>query len=406
MYVDLLVCVEAALLCIISLLTVTAFPTLEQAKHASLRRELAKGGNAQPNSGQSNYNMAYDISSIVDAEECFDPTAWCETDLVDILTDTLKEEDLDQDEFMLLINGLQAYFCDGATSAFANTTAFVHGSGEFTVTRSGNNGAVKKIELEAALDTSVLALTHVEINATADESASARAYAYRAVGSTGYNSCGTRYAPGSLRYWLCATARGDASSSAIAFATATGSASAASGTDQSTDLSVFVEAANIEEFDATITTSATSFAAAEASAAAKVYTSAFSRALVDVRATATIQDRRYTSCLTQRRYTDCHRHCSLCGVHCHSWYACQPGYYGDWRTISSSNFGQYVNEIQSQVEQSFASTFASSLAAIHVKMTIPAYFKNENGVEDTFMFPEGEEEIPVEVTTQCFATTV
>jgi len=58
------------------------------------------------------------------------------------------------------------------------------------------------------------------------------------------------------------------------------------------------------------------------------------------------------------------------------------------------------------VEQSFASTFASSLAAIHVKMTIPAYFKNENGVEDTFMFPEGEEEIPVEVTTQCFATTV
>lgn len=58
------------------------------------------------------------------------------------------------------------------------------------------------------------------------------------------------------------------------------------------------------------------------------------------------------------------------------------------------------------MKDSFASAFASSLAKIHVKMTIPAYYKNENGVEDTFMFPEGVDDIPVEVSTQCLASIV
>jgi hypothetical protein len=322
---------------------------------------------------------------------------------LDILTDALEDQVLEQEDFILLLNGLQAYFCDGATGAFANTTAFVHGSGEFTVTRTGNNGAVKQIQLDAGLDTAALALAHVDIDETAEEMIYSQAYAYRTVGSTGYNSCGTRYITDSLRYWLCATAKGDVTSNVQATASATGSGSAVGGSSQSTDVSVFVDAANIHEFNATVSTSASSFAATEASAAAEAYAYAYSRALFDVNSNATIQERNYTSCLYQERRWVCHSHCFLCGTVCHYHNVCVGGYY--WRTISNSNFRGYVNQVQSKVDESFASAFASSLAMIHVKMTIPAYYKNENGVEDTFMFPEGVEEIPVEVTTQCVATT-
>lgn len=368
--------------------------------HPTLRRAKQN----TPTNGSSDQSMGYNISLIADAEKCFDSIGWCETDLLDILAGALEEHDLEEQDFILLLNGLQAYFCDGAMGAFANTTAFIHGSGEFTVNRAGNNGAVKQISLDAGLDTTVLALAHVDINEGAEETASAQAYAYRRVGSTGVNSCGTRYVTGSLRYWLCATAKGDVSSDVEASATVTGSGTAVGGTDLSTDVSVSVTAANIQEFSATVSTSASSFAAAEASVAAEAYASAYASALVDVQSQASTQERRYTSCLYRRWETYCHRHCSFCPYHCHRHLVCVPGYY--WYTISSTVFRDLVDEVKSEVEESFATSFASSLAMIHVTMTIPAYFKNEKGKDDTLMFPEGVEEIPVEITSQCVATAV
>lgn len=339
----------------------------------------------------------------MDANECFDPIGWCDSDLLTILTEVLEAEDLESEDFALLLNGLQTYFCDAATGAFANTTAFVHGSGEFVVTRSGNNGAVKQIALKATVDTTTLSLAHVKIEEDAGEVASAQGYAYRRVGSTGFNSCGTRYITGSLRYWLCASATGSSISDAQAIANATSSGSAVGGSDQSTDVSVFVDAANIKEFNSTVSVSAMSFALSEATAAAEAFTSVYSNALVNVNSDANIQARYYSSCYYRRRVLDyCYRPCSFCGRVCKYKYICVPSYY--WRSISASTFSGHVSQVQSKVEESFASAYASSLASIIVKMTIPAYYKNENGVDDTFMFPEEVDDIPIQVTSQCVAT--
>jgi len=40
---------------------------------------------------------------------------------------------------------------------------------------------------------------------------------------------------------------------------------------------------------------------------------------------------------------------------------------------------------------------------LNVRMTIPAYFKNENGNQDTYIFPQGVNEVDAEVTSHCIS---
>lgn len=377
----------------------------EEDAHFSLRRGLdgskkKSGSGSRSQMGESkDVNIGYNISATLDVSECFDPVGWCESDLLDILTATLDNETVEQEDYTLLLNGLQAYFCNGATNAFANATGFIHGEGEFFAKRHGKNGAVKQIRLNAGLSTSTLALANVKVTESANATAESRAYAYRSAGPNGY-SCGRRYATGSLRYYLCTTATGEANSTAVASANATGHGSAVAGNAISSDVFVYVDASNIKEFNATLSTSATSFAATDASAAAQVYTAAYARALAYVATHANVE--KYYSCLYTRQVrTYCHYGCWGCSYHCHYRSVCVGG----WRSIDSSNFQYLVSQVQSTVEQSFASAFASSLAMISVKVNIPAYYKHERGGDDTFIFPEGIDDIAIEFTSQCLSST-
>jgi hypothetical protein len=75
--------------------------------------------------------------------------AWCQTDLVEIITAKLREEPyVSPEDFIVLASGLQAYYCDAAMNALDPKTAFFRGEGDFVITRHGNNGAVHKIMLD------------------------------------------------------------------------------------------------------------------------------------------------------------------------------------------------------------------------------------------------------------------
>lgn len=348
--------------------------------------------------------IEYDVAALVEPNECFDPAAWCETDLLDILTAALDQgTGVDPEDRVLLLNALQVYFCNGASTALANATGFVTGQGELSINRSGNNGAVKNIALNVGLDVASLALAVVQVDQGSASEAIAQAYAYRRSGSYG-NYCSTRYG-NSIRYYLCAHASGSASSMSIAQAAATGEASAIAGSGSSTETSVEVDGANIQEFQATVTTSASAFAATNAEAAVATFATAYASALVDVSTNAKIDEYRYNSCLYRRLIPYCYRYCYYYGCYCRYYYRyqCVGGY--EWRTISHASFRSYADQARFQVERSFADAYASAMASLHVKVTIPAYFKNEPGTQDTYIFPTGEDEIPLEVSTQCMAST-
>ncbi len=52
--------------------------------------------------------------------------------------------------------------------------------------------------------------------------------------------------------------------------------------------------------------------------------------------------------------------------------------------------------------KSFSDTFSAGLAKVGFDLAIPAYYKNEIGNDDTFIFPEGSTETDVFVTTSCY----
>jgi hypothetical protein len=53
------------------------------------------------------------------------------------------------------------------------------------------------------------------------------------------------------------------------------------------------------------------------------------------------------------------------------------------------------------VAQSFVDTVSAGLARVHVDVSIPAYYKNEIGNNDTFIFPEGSDEVEIDVVSFC-----
>jgi len=334
--------------------------------------------------------IPYNIISVVAADTCFDPTSWCEDKLFDLLTGALVKYNLTPEEFDAFLNGLQALYCDAASSAVSAAGAVVSGDGVFKLTRGGCcGGTVDEISLTVGLDAATLAL--------ADVAAYARAYADAFAYAFAKEKDCSKIEAGSLRARLCALAKGQADSQAIASGYAEASATAVGSAGVSTDVSIEVEARKINLFRALISTSISSFAAANASATADAFAAAYAAALAKIKITSEIQ--KYHRCRNKKRH--CSKICHYGKCKCY-WYSECMGECGWWTTVHSDKFKKIAEDEASDVESSFATAFASALAAIDVKMNIPAYFEDRQGEPDKVMFGS-EEDVQIDVAVQCLA---
>ena len=332
--------------------------------------------------------VPYNIISVVDADTCFDPVAWCEIVLFDILLNALKNyDDLTPEEFDVILNGLQAMDCDGAASAVAAGGAVVHGGGTFKLRRGGRYDTVDQITLNVTMDAATLALADVDANGVA--SANAFAYAFAKA-----QDC-SKYQSNAFRARLCALAKGEAQLEAIAIANAFGSGTAVGTAGTSTDVDIFVDARKINEFDALVSASVSRFAAADASATARAFASAYAAALAKIKISTKIQE--YHCCLQKTRH--CNKVCRYGKCKCYYDWKCM-GECGWWATNFSERFTLVVEPISADVERSFATAHANSLAAIDVKMNMRAYFKDEYGTPDVVMF-KSDNSVDIDVATRC-----
>jgi hypothetical protein len=135
------------------------------------------------------------------------------------------------------------------------------------------------------------AKAEVAVNVRASSGSSAMAFAKTGSKAIPNNSpvCSQYFPTTDLRYLFCLEARGEGEALAEAAANATGTSWAISGGGNTGALSVYVDAANIEEFNATVSTGAGSFAAAHASAWTNVYFDAYSKALAEVNLIAKVE---------------------------------------------------------------------------------------------------------------------
>lgn len=167
-----------------------------------------------------------------------------------------------EEEEDLLRNALKVHFCNAAGTAFSDALAFVVGGGEFSLEQAGNYGAVKTIDLQAGLLAATLVWAQASAEAEADADASAYVFASTANCEALYPRCG-------ICYMLCAYATGRAQAGAIAKADAKAFGAAAAQNYLGTETQVSVEGQNLQEFDATVSAHASSFAVAAGSASAQ-----------------------------------------------------------------------------------------------------------------------------------------
>lgn len=328
----------------------------------------------------------YDLIFITDPDVCFDPVAWCDTLVFDILMNALsQEDDLTPEQFDVLLNGLQALYCDSAASALADAFAAISGSGKFRLSRVGST--VDNIRLDVDMTSATWAL--VDVDASAIAAADAYAYAFARA-----QSC-SKFQANALKFRLCALAKGEAESEAIAVASSYSSAAAVASAFISTNVAVEVDADRIREFNAQVSSGVSSFVTASATASAFAFAAAYAEALAKIKVSTKIKE--YHCCRHKKRYRNkfC-KYGNKCGYH-YDWHC--YGQCGWWSTVFSERFKLLVEATSSQVEASFAAALAESLAAIDVITSMRAYFKD--GDPDIVFGADGS--LRIDASTQCFA---
>lgn len=295
--------------------------------------------------------------------------------------------DLTPEQFDVLLNGLQAMYCDAAAAAIAATYGVIYGRGTFTLSRLG--GTVDKIDLNINMDAATIALADVDANAVANADAYAYAFAKE-------QDC-SKFQSNALKFRLCALAKGQAYSDAVAEARSYASAAAVASSSASTNVEVFVDAVRINEFDAQVSAGASSFVATDARASAYAFAAAYAEALAKIKISTKIKE--YHCCRHKKRhgYKVC-RYKKKCGYH-YDWEC--SGTCGWWTTVFSERFTLFAETVSRDIEESFARALAESLAAIDVNMSMRAYFKDLPG-QDIVLF-RSDNSVAIDAATQCFA---
>lgn len=346
----------------------------------------------QPGRRNDIINIPFNTITVTDLDTCFDPAAWCEMQVFDIIMGSLDQDDaLTPEEFDTLLNGLQALYCDAAAAAIADaeSEAVIKGRGFFKLSRIG--GSVEQIDLIVDMTTSAFAMAVVAAYADADADASAYAFASE-------QDC-SQYQSNALKFRLCALAKGQAQSDALAEARAYASASTTASASTSTNVNVKVDADRINEFDAQVSAGASNFVVADANAAAEAFASAYAQALAKIKVSAKISE--YHCCRHKsRQRTKVCRYKNKCKWH-YDWKC--SGQCGWWTTVFSEKFFLKVESISRDVERSFASALAESLAYVDVSVSMRAYFKDNLGSpNDTIFFKTTDKSLEIDATTQCY----
>lgn len=331
-------------------------------------------------------DIPFNAISVVGVATCFDPVAWCDIQVFDILMDALDQDnDLTPEQFDVFLNGLQALYCDGAASAVAALYGIIYGEGRFFL--SGLGGTVDRINLNVDMNTATLALADVDASAVAYADVYAYAFARE-------QDC-SKYRTNDLKFKLCALAKGEAQSDAVAKATSYASASSGASASTSTGVSVMVEAERINKFDAQVNSGASSFVAANANAAASAFAAAYAEALAKIKVSTKIQE--YHRCRHKSRSKS--KKCLFKGrCDWHYDWKCS-GHCGWWTTEFSDKFKAKAEAISSEIEDSFASALAESFASIDVDMRMRAYFEDAN--PDIVFFSSGSS-VAIDAALQCY----
>lgn len=389
-------------------------------------------------------DQAFTFSAPIGPDTCFNPVDWCDGALTDTIQGALANQDiaLDPPALVAAFNALVATYCNAATGTLAALAAFIQGEGLFEITRSSMNGAVKGIDLFLELESATLALQFARITSASSTSDSAESEAVKSV-STGFGNLvdisesadssssaaqAKAFASASALVYVKAEAEADAkadadaNSLAEATATAFSSATSLAGTAQSLQSGVSIQGKNIREFSAELRATASSFALAETNtttfvdtfAAATTSVAADVSATVNVEVDVGVEISACTSLIggcrrkleadgiacAAKRYSNCAEICSEeLGCKPVSCAECLSA--GSKLVVPVPMFEELFDATVDLVAESFIGAVASALAAVQVEVAIPAYFKNEIGTNDTYVFPQGVDQVPITVTSTC-----
>ena len=322
---------------------------------------LAVADEGGPNPGDDNpgsttielsFYIAGELSS---GSSCFDSSEFCTDYYVDG-TALAGGNGKGKNSYTAHAEAAASLACAAAASAESYARSYFEGGGVLTLTRHGNHGAMHHIRFNAGLRAGSMSFAAAATAAVA--TAHTDAYVFANAGAWEDVCVEIDILDVELAEfcaWSEAWATGEAFAHAYAESYADSSAIAESGAGGFIGTYNEVWAANIEEYRAVVRAGAGSFAASDASAFAYAYAEAYAEAYAAA----------YADACTSVEILDLYEE------------FCSAG-----EAVAEAYAWAYA--------WAYAEANASALARTEVEVFIPALYRNENGIEDTYVL--GHEE--------------
>jgi len=303
------------------------------------------------NPGSKTIELSFYIAGEVESESsCFDSSEFCTSYFVDgsALTDGKGKG---KHAYEAYAQAAASVACAAAASAESYARSYFQGAGVLTLTRHGNHGAMHHIKFNAGLEAGSMSF------AAAGAAASAQAHtdAYVFANASAWEDVCLEVDILDIELaefcaWSEAWAASEAGADAFAYSFAGSDAIAESRAGGFIGTYNEVWAANIEEYRAVVSASAGSFAASDASAFASAYAEAYAFAYAEA----------YAAACTSVEILDIYE--EFCS---------------DGAAAAEAYAWAYA--------EAYAEARAAALGTTEVSVYVPALYRNENGIEDTYV---------------------